>query len=123
MSRILVADDDPDICDLVSMALERHGHVVTVTRDGEAAWTALSEQPFDAVVLDRMMPAMSGTQVLALIRAHPQLFGSKVVLLTAKARQADIDEGLDAGADAYITKPFSLRELAATIEQLTGETD
>jgi DNA-binding response OmpR family regulator len=113
---LLVADDDEDILMLVQLRLSRSGYEVVVARDGEEALRLTREKQPDLAVLDWMMPKASGLEVLRAIRADAATREIPVVLLTARASEADIQEGLDAGADDYIAKPFSPQELAARIE-------
>lgn len=104
---VLVADDDPDIRDLVVFKLQQAGYEVRAVEDGTAALSALEDGIPDVVVLDVMMPGLSGLDVLRQIRATEALKHLKVVLLTARARDTDVDDGYNTGADEYVTKPFS----------------
>ena len=113
---LLVADDDEDILTLVQLRLTRSGYEVVVARDGEEALRLAREKQPDLAVLDWMMPKASGLEVLRAIRADAETCDIPVVLLTARASEADIAEGLAAGADDYIAKPFSPQELAARIQ-------
>jgi len=113
---LLVADDDEDILTLVQLRLSRSGYEVVVARDGEEALRLAREKQPDLAVLDWMMPKASGLEVLRAIRADAELRDIPVVLLTARASEADSEEGLAAGADDYIAKPFSPQELAARIQ-------
>jgi DNA-binding response OmpR family regulator len=113
---LLVADDDEDILTLVQLRLSRSGYEVVVARDGEEALRLTREKHPDLAVLDWMMPKASGVEVLRALRADAQTSDIPVILLTARASEADIQEGLAAGADDYIAKPFSPQELAARIQ-------
>ncbi len=117
---ILVADDDPDIRDLVVFKLEQAGFAVRAVADGSAALTALEDLTPDLVVLDVMMPGLSGLDVLRQIRTMDRLDGVKVLLLTARARDTDVDDGYNTGADDYVTKPFSPRELLHRVNSMLG---
>jgi DNA-binding response OmpR family regulator len=109
--RVLAADDDPDILDLISYRLERSGCEVLRATDGEQALElAISEKP-DLAVLDVMMPKIDGYEVTRRLRANPATAGIKVILLTASAQEPDVVKGFEAGADDYMTKPFSPQEL------------
>jgi len=109
--RVLAADDDPDILDLISYRLERSGCEVIRASDGEQALElAISRQP-DLAVLDVMMPKIDGYEVTRRLRANPDTAGIKVILLTASAQEPDVVKGFEAGADDYMTKPFSPQEL------------
>ncbi|HEY8724579.1 MAG TPA: response regulator [Gaiellaceae bacterium] len=115
---LLVADDDEDILALVQLRLSRSGFEVIVARDGEEALRLAQERHPDLAVLDWMMPKSSGLEVLRAIRANPDTTDIPVVLLTARASETDVQEGLDAGADDYIAKPFSPQELAARVHSI-----
>ena len=117
-ARILVADDDPDILALVSLGLERAGYAVIRARDGEQALELARTHEPDLAVLDVSMPARTGYEVTRELRARDGTRATRVVLLTARAGAEDAAAGLDAGADAYVTKPFSPRELLASVEAL-----
>jgi len=117
---LLVADDDEDILTLVQLRLSRSGYEVVVARDGEEALRLAQEKHPDLAVLDWMMPKASGLEVLRAIRAGSETADIPVVLLTARASEADVQEGLDAGADDYIAKPFSPQELASRVHTILG---
>jgi DNA-binding response OmpR family regulator len=118
MARILVADDDVDIRELVEFKLSTLGHDVVAVSDGAAAVDACQEERPDLAVLDVMMPGMSGLDAVRAIRSDPGLSDLPVILLTARAQEDDVDTGFDSGADDYITKPFSPRELATRVQAL-----
>jgi DNA-binding response OmpR family regulator len=117
---LLVADDDEDILTLVQLRLSRSGFEVIVARDGEAALRLAQERHPDLAVLDWMMPKASGLEVLRAIRSNSETADIPVVLLTARASEADVQEGLDAGAVDYIVKPFSPQELATRVQGILG---
>ena len=118
MSRILIADDDPLILDLVKHKLVSDGHEVLTAEDGEAALaTAMSEVP-DLVILDGMMPGLDGLEVLRRLKGDPRTAEIKVILLTARSREADIVEALSQGADDYLVKPFMPEELLARAKRV-----
>ena len=118
MARILVADDDVDIRELVEFKLSTLGHEITAVSDGQAAIEACQAQRPDLAVLDVMMPGVSGLDAIRAIRADPNLADLPVILLTARAQESDVETGFDSGADDYITKPFSPRELASRVQAL-----
>jgi two-component system, OmpR family, response regulator MtrA len=118
VARILVADDDVDIRELVEFKLSTLGHDVVAVGDGQAAIDACQAQRPDLAVLDVMMPGVSGLDAVRVIRADPALAGLPVILLTARAQESDVETGFDTGADDYITKPFSPRELASRVQAL-----
>ena len=109
-TRVLVADDDADIRDLVEFKLSQAGYAVQAVPDGLAAWEAFAADPPALAVLDVMMPGLSGFDVLRRIREsdHPRV---PVLMLSAKSRDSDVDTGFAIGADDYVIKPFSPREL------------
>ena len=115
MARIVVADDDADIRDLVVFKLRQAGHDVQAVEDGAAAVEACQATPPDLVVLDVMMPGMGGLDATRALRLDPRLARVPVILLTARAQESDIEQGFGAGADDYIVKPFSPRELASRV--------
>jgi len=117
---ILVADDSATILAMVSSRLERAGFdVVTATRGDEALALVKQLRP-RAALLDVEMPGLDGMEVARSIRSDPELAKTLIVLLTARDRPEDVEAGMAAGADAYLTKPFSPQELEATIDKLLG---
>jgi DNA-binding response OmpR family regulator len=115
---VLCADDDEDILALVALRLERAGFRVMQAVDGDAALEALHVERPTVVVLDVMMPKRTGYEVLAALRADPALAGLKVILLSARVQESDVERGFDAGADAYLAKPFKASELVAAVQEL-----
>jgi len=115
---VLCADDDRDILALLALRLERAGYRVVQAVDGEQALSLARELLPDVVVLDVMMPRLSGTEVLAALRADGATAGLRVVLLSARAQEADVERGFEAGADAYLAKPFQAPELLEVVGQL-----
>jgi len=115
MARIVVADDDADIRDLVVFKLRQAGHDVEAVEDGAAAVAACQASPPDLVVLDVMMPGMGGLDATRALRLDPRVARVPVILLTARAQESDIEQGFGAGADDYVVKPFSPRELASRV--------
>ncbi|MDO5629499.1 MAG: response regulator [Mobilicoccus sp.] len=109
---VLVADDDDDIRDLVSFKLTQAGYDVTAVEDGTSAWAALTGGDVPAIaVLDVMMPGLSGLDVLRKIREDDRTKDVPIILLTARSRESDVDDGFASGANDYVIKPFSPREL------------
>ena len=124
MTRIvLVADDERDILDLVALGLERSGYHIFKATDGEEALRIVVERRPDLAVLDVTMPKLSGYDVTREIRSREETRAMRVILLTARAQEADITLGFDAGADDYMKKPFSPRELRDRVEALLGVTE
>jgi DNA-binding response OmpR family regulator len=117
---ILIADDEANIVISLEFLMKREGHRVSVARDGEAALEAIRAQRPDLVVLDVMMPGRSGFEVCQAVRADESLAAVKILMLSAKGRDTDLAKGQALGADAYLTKPFSTRELAAKVRELLG---
>jgi DNA-binding response OmpR family regulator len=115
---VLVADDDEDILLLVTARLRREGYEIVQARDGEEAIAAARERRPAVAVLDIGMPGLDGLEVLAQLRADPELAATRVLLLTAKAQEQDVRRGYASGADAYMKKPFSPAELAAKVARL-----
>ena len=118
MAKIVVADDDVDIRELVEFKLASMGHDIVAVADGAAAVEACRAERPDLAVLDVMMPGVSGLDAVRTIRADAVLAHLPVILLTARAQESDVETGLSSGADEYITKPFSPRDLAARVDQL-----
>ena len=118
---VLVADDDEDILLLVTTRLRRDGFDVIAARNGEEALALARERQPDLAVLDVGMPKLDGLEVLARIRADETLKTMRVLLLTAKAQESDMRRGYEAGADAYVRKPFSPSELSARVVELVAE--
>jgi DNA-binding response OmpR family regulator len=116
--RILIADDEPNIVVSLEYLMKREGHAVSIARDGGEALAAIRRDRPDLVLLDVMMPAMSGFDVCQAVRADPALAGVRILMLTAKGRDTDLAKGTALGADAYMTKPFSTQELAARVREL-----
>jgi len=118
--KILVADDEPNIVTALEFLLQRNGFEVQVARNGDEALNLIESGQPDLVLLDVMMPLKSGYEVCKRIRERPDWCHIKVVMLSAKGRDAEVARGLDVGADLYITKPFSTRDLVGRIKQLLG---
>jgi two-component system phosphate regulon response regulator PhoB len=116
VTAILVADDDMDIRDLVAFKLEQAGYDVVAVDNGLAALTEATQNPPDLVVLDVMMPGMSGIDVCRQLRQDAGTKALPIILLTARAQEGDVEVGFGAGADDYIVKPFSPRELVSRVE-------
>lgn len=118
--KILVADDEPHIVRLVKDALTRSGYeVVTAARGDEAVETARTELP-ELIFLDVMMPGMSGFEACEIIKNDDQLKAIPVFILTARGQERDVEMGEKVGADRYITKPFSPRQLANLVDETLG---
>jgi DNA-binding response OmpR family regulator len=119
MSRkILVADDEPNIVISLEYLMKREGYTVLVARDGQEALDMIARDRPDLVLLDVMMPKKSGFEVCQAVRASEELRATKILMLTAKGRDTDLAKGLALGADAYMTKPFSTRELVQKVAEM-----
>jgi DNA-binding response OmpR family regulator len=119
MSRkILVADDEPNIVISLEYLMAREGYTVLVARDGQEALDMIARDRPDLVLLDVMMPKKSGFEVCQAVRANEELQATKILMLTAKGRDTDLAKGLALGADAYMTKPFSTRELVQKVADM-----
>jgi len=119
--KILIVDDDPNIVVSLEYLMKREGHAVVVATDGEAAIAAVASCEPDLILLDIMLPKKDGFEVCQEIRANPAWQAIKVLMLTARGRDADRSKGLALGADAYMTKPFSTKELVAQVKHLLDE--
>ena len=115
---VLIADDEANIVVSLEFLMKREGHRVSVARDGDAALAAIREQRPDLVLLDVMMPGKTGFEVCQAVRGDESLAGVKILMLSAKGRETDLAKGQALGADAYMTKPFSTRELADKVKAL-----
>ena len=116
--RVLIADDEPNIVISLEFLMKREGHEVSIARDGQQALDAIRAQRPDLVLLDVMMPFKNGFEVLQELRADEAIAGTKVLMLTAKGRETEVTKGLAMGADAYMTKPFSTKELVTKVKAL-----
>ena len=119
--KILIADDEPSIVAALEYLLRQSGHEVHVARNGEDALCLVEAHVPDLVLLDVMMPKKSGYEVCTRIRERPEWRHIKVVMLSAKGRDAEVSKGLSMGADLYVTKPFSTRDLMAKIKGLLDQ--
>jgi DNA-binding response OmpR family regulator len=124
MARILIADDDPDIRQLVIYALADEGHEVSIAKDGQEAIDHVAESPPDLLLLDIMMPEVDGYDVLRALEERGIRGLTKILVLTAKGSERDWKLGYDLGADRYMTKPFDPEELLETVgEMLTSSAE
>lgn len=120
--RVLVVDDDPVTLEVLGAILDLEDFEVETCPDGDEALRRLAERRYDVLILDVMMPGTDGLEVCRRVRANPPTAELPVILLTAKARDTDREAGLEAGADAYLTKPFSPLELLDILHTLRGRT-
>ena len=122
MTVVLVADDDADIRDLVAFKLEQAGLEVVAVEDGQAALEQARARQPTLAVLDVSMPGLSGIDVCRMLRADPATSGMLIIMLTARVQEQVVEGGFSAGADDYVTKPFSPRELVSRIQALLSRT-
>jgi two-component system, OmpR family, alkaline phosphatase synthesis response regulator PhoP len=118
MSSILIVEDDADIAELIGRYLERAGHRVERLTSGSDVMPRLRKQPVDLVILDLMLPGVDGLLVCQALRADPATAATPVIMLTARGEESDRVSGLELGADDYVTKPFSPKELTARVTAL-----
>jgi DNA-binding response OmpR family regulator len=118
--RVLVVDDEPNIVMSLEFLMRRAGFEVQVARNGREALDALEGAAPDLLLLDVMMPEFDGYEVCERIRARPEWNGTKIVMLTARGREVERERGLALGADAYVTKPFSTRDLVDKVKHMLG---
>ena len=116
--RILIVDDEPNIVLSLEFLMKREGFEVAVAADGEGALAQVAAFNPDLILLDVMMPKKSGYEVCESLRADPARAAMKIVMLTAKGRDTEVAKGMALGADAYVTKPFSNKDLVAQVRAL-----
>lgn len=118
--KILIVDDEQNIVISLEFLMRREGYEVLVANDGDAALAQIATHMPDLVLLDIMLPKKNGYEVCQQIRATPQWQGIKVIMLTAKGRDTEVTKGMALGADAYMTKPFSTKDLVAQVKAMLG---
>ncbi|MCF8199322.1 MAG: response regulator [Sulfuritalea sp.] len=114
--RILIVDDEPNIVLSLEYLMKKEGFETAVAVDGDDALSQAAEFTPDLILLDVMMPKKSGFEVCQALRANPAMAATKIIMLTAKGREAEVAKGLALGADAYVTKPFSTKDLVLLIK-------
>ena len=119
--KILVVDDEPNIVTALEYLLQKGGYEVLLAQDGEAALKQIEEHLPDLVLLDVMMSLKSGYEVCQRMRERADWQHIKIIMLSAKGREAEVNKGLSLGADLYVTKPFSNQDLVARINELLGQ--
>jgi CheY-like chemotaxis protein len=117
LQTVLIADDEPSMRLLVHATIESDDYRVVEAVDGAEAWTMIKAEKPSLVLLDLQMPGRTGLEVLALVKGDPELAGTRVILSTSKAQESDVEKGLIAGADFYLTKPFSPLDLLTRVEE------
>ena len=118
--KILIVDDEPNIIISLEFLMKKEGFEVAVAVDGDEALAKVTSFSPDLMLLDVMMPKKSGIEVCEALRADPANAGLQIVMLTAKGRDTEVAKGLAIGADAYVTKPFSTKELVAKVKSMLG---
>ena len=120
MKKILIVDDEPNIVMTLEYTFKKSNYEVFIARDGQEALDILKTNFPDVIILDIMMPMVDGFATLEQIRKDDNLQHTKVMLLSAKNKESDIEKGLALGADAYMTKPFSIKKVVEKVEELLG---
>jgi DNA-binding response OmpR family regulator len=118
--RVLVVDDEPNIVMSLEFLMRRAGFEVAVARNGREALEALDGTPPDLLLLDVMMPEFDGYEVCERVRSRAEWNQTKIIMLTARGRDIERERGLSLGADAYVTKPFSTRDLVEQVKRMLG---
>ena len=118
---VLIVEDEENISIALRYLMKGKGYEVRVARDGEEALTMVADQPPDLILLDVMMPKRDGYDVCQTIRSNPEWQTIKIIMLSAKGRDIEVEKGLALGADAYLTKPFSTRDLAAKVQSMLDD--
>jgi DNA-binding response OmpR family regulator len=119
--KILIADDESNILISLEFLMKREGYQVLLARDGQEAMDVIARERPALVLLDLMMPIKTGFEVCCELRASDTLRDTLVLMLTAKGRDTDVAKGLALGANAYMTKPFSTKELVSKVREMLGE--
>lgn len=120
MKKILIVDDEPSILMSLEFLMKKEGHKIFIARNGSEAIGIVNQELPDALILDIMMPEVDGYEVCEFIKSKEELQHIKVIFLTAKAKEEDIKKGLDLGADLYLKKPFSTKELVKKVNDLVA---
>jgi two-component system phosphate regulon response regulator PhoB len=120
--RIVIVEDERDMAELIAMRLRKEGYQADIAYDGAQGLERIRSAPPDLVLLDLMLPEMSGTEVAAAVRGDPRTAGVPIIMLTARSEESDIVVGLKFGADDYVTKPFSMSVLLARIDAVLRRT-
>lgn len=119
--KVLIADDEPNIVVSLEFMMKREGFDVLVARDGLKALETIRRERPRLVLLDATMPGMTGFDVCEAVRADEEVRGTRILMLTAKGRETDMARGVGAGADAYVTKPFSTRDLVQQVKDMLAK--
>ena len=119
--KILIVDDEPNIVVPLQFLMERNGYETAVAQSGEEALEAIAKEKPDLVLLDIMLPGIDGFEVCEIVKLKPEWKNIKIIFLTAKGRDVDIAKGMVLGADEYITKPFSNKQIVECVQKLLEE--
>ncbi|GAB4426276.1 MAG: response regulator [Anaerolineae bacterium] len=119
--KVLIVDDEENIVISIEFLIDQAGYQVDIARDGEEALAKMGAFNPDLVLLDVMMPKINGFEVCRRIRENPQFDGVKIIMLTAKGREVEVAKGLALGANSYIIKPFSTKELMAEVNHILSQ--
>lgn len=117
-AKIMIIEDDPDICEILEYNLQQEGYDIGVFHDGQKGLDAVLKNPPDLVLLDLMLPGRNGLEIARIIRKDEHTFNLPIIMITARSEEMDILQGLDQGADDYITKPFRPKEVIARIKAM-----
>lgn len=117
-THVLIADDDPSILLSLEFLMKKQGYQVLIARDGSEAFELIQQHRPNVLLLDIMMPGMNGYELCSYVRKTPGFEDTKVIFLSAKSKESDVQLGYDTGADLYLPKPFSTRELVAKVRDL-----
>lgn len=118
--KILIVDDEPGIVMSLEFLMKKEGYQVYIARDGAEALDIIRQETPHLVLLDIMMPSVDGYEVCRQVKESKSLQETKIIFLSAKSKESDIEKGLSFGADLYLTKPFSTRNLMAKVQELTA---
>ncbi len=121
MKKILIADDEPNIIMSLEYTFKKNNFEVFIARDGKEAIDILENEVPDVIILDIMMPEMDGYATIQHIRKSEKFNNSRIIFLSAKNKESDIEKGMNLGADAYVTKPFSVKKLVEQVHELTQQ--
>jgi DNA-binding response OmpR family regulator len=121
MKKVLIVDDEPNIVVSLEFLMERHGYKIRIATTGDEVLPAVQEFAPDLILLDVMLPGRTGFEICQELRQDPEHRDVKIIMLTAKGRETEVAKGLALGADAYVTKPFSTKDLLSKVRELLGE--
>jgi DNA-binding response OmpR family regulator len=121
--KVLIVDDEPNILLSLEFLMKKEGYAVFIARDGEEAFEIINREQPDIVLLDIMMPKVDGYQVCEFIKNNQLTANTRVIFLSAKSKEIDVEKGYSVGADLYISKPFSTRDLVKKVSVMAEEID